>query len=116
MIDPKEKNECSKYLSGGYLQHNVIRSEPALDKDIAQLLGWMNKYADEKKPMDLDKFFTYVAFDITGEVVFSKPFGKCIHYPSEIRGLPRRFAVCKRADETKQDSLKRARTSVARLR
>ncbi|KAI0176957.1 cytochrome P450 [Pestalotiopsis sp. NC0098] len=75
MIDPKEKNECSKYLSSGYLQHNVIRSEPALDKDIAQLLGWMNKYSDEGKPMELDKFFTYVAFDITGEVVFSKPFG-----------------------------------------
>lgn len=88
MIDPKEKNECSKYLSSGYLQHNVIRSEPALDKDIAQLLRWMNKYADEKKPMDLDKFFTYVAFDITGEVVFSKPFGKYTRYPSETRGLP----------------------------
>lgn len=25
--------------------------------------------------MDLDRFFTYMAFDITGEVTFSKPFG-----------------------------------------
>ncbi|ETS81645.1 hypothetical protein PFICI_06647 [Pestalotiopsis fici W106-1] len=75
MVDPKEKNECSKYLSTGYLQHNIIKSEPALDVDIAKLFDWMNKFADEKKPMDLDKFFTYVAFDITGEVVFSKPFG-----------------------------------------
>lgn len=25
--------------------------------------------------MDLDKFFTYMAFDITGEITFSKPFG-----------------------------------------
>jgi hypothetical protein len=53
----------------------VIKSEPALDVNIWKLVEWMNKYADEKKPMDLDKFFTYVAFDITGEVVFSKPFG-----------------------------------------
>lgn len=25
--------------------------------------------------MELDKFFTYIAYDITGEVTFSKPFG-----------------------------------------
>lgn len=75
MVDPKEKNECSKYLTTGYLQHNIVKSEPALDVDIAKLFGWMDKFADEKKQMDLDKFFTYVAFDITGEVVFSKPFG-----------------------------------------
>jgi hypothetical protein len=75
-VDPKEKNECSKYLSAGYLQHNVIKSEPALDTNIAKLFVWMDQYAEEGKPMDLDKFFTYVAFDITGEVVFSKPFGE----------------------------------------
>ncbi|ROW05402.1 hypothetical protein VSDG_00565 [Cytospora chrysosperma] len=75
MRDPREKNECSKYLSTGYLQHNVLKSEPAMDENISKFFGWMNKFADEKKPMDLDNFFTYVAFDITGEVVFSKPFG-----------------------------------------
>ncbi|KAI1846989.1 hypothetical protein JX265_006814 [Neoarthrinium moseri] len=85
MVDPKEKNECSKYLSTGYLQHNVIKSEPALDKSMSKLFRWMDKYANEQKPMDLDKFFTYVAFDITGEVVFSKPFG-FIEKGEDVRG------------------------------
>lgn len=76
MLDPKDKNECSKYLSTGYLQHNVIKSEPAMDTNISKLIGWMNKFAEEKKPMDLDNFFTYVSFDITGDIIFSKPFGK----------------------------------------
>lgn len=76
MLDPKDKNECSKYLSTGYLQHNVMKSEPAMDTNISKFISWMDKFAAEKKPMDLDKFFTYVSFDITGDIVFSKPFGK----------------------------------------
>ncbi|KAK6854439.1 hypothetical protein PG995_009532 [Apiospora arundinis] len=40
-----------------------------------KLFGWMNKFANDKRPMNLDEFFTFVAFDITGEVVFSRPFG-----------------------------------------
>lgn len=76
MLDPKDKNECAKYLSTGYLQHNVMKSEPAIDENISKFFGWMDKFSDEKRPLDLDQFFTYVAFDITGEVIFSKPFGK----------------------------------------
>ncbi|ORY62979.1 cytochrome P450 [Pseudomassariella vexata] len=75
ILDPNKKSECSKYLSTGYLLHNVIKSEPAMDINMKKFFGWMDKFADDQKPMDLDKFFTYVAFDITGEVVFSKPFG-----------------------------------------
>lgn len=81
MLDPKDKNECAKYLAGGYLQHNVLKSEPAIDENISKFLGWMNKFADEEKPLDLDQFFTYVSFDITGEVMFSKPFGKWVLLP-----------------------------------
>lgn len=76
MLDPKDKNECSKYLSTGYLQHNVSKSEPAMDTNILKFIGWMDKFAKEKKPMDLDKFFTYVSFDITGDIIFSNPFGE----------------------------------------
>lgn len=81
MLDPKEKNECAKYLSSGYLLHNVLKSEPAMDVNMRKLFGWMDKYAAEQKSMPLDEFFTYVAFDITGEVIFSKPFGTCTPFP-----------------------------------
>ncbi|KAK8069631.1 benzoate 4-monooxygenase cytochrome P450 [Apiospora phragmitis] len=69
LLDPKDKNECSKYLSGGYLMHNVLKSEPAMDTSMRKFFGWMNRFADEKRPMNLDEFFTFVAFDITGEDV-----------------------------------------------
>ncbi|KAK8084910.1 cytochrome p450 [Apiospora hydei] len=75
LLDPKDKNECSKYLAGGYLLHNVLKSEPAMDTSMRKFFGWMDRFADEKRAMNLDEFFTFVAFDITGEVVFSKPFG-----------------------------------------
>ncbi|KAK8014602.1 hypothetical protein PG990_007898 [Apiospora arundinis] len=75
MLDPKNKHECAKYLGAGYLLHNVLKSEPAMDASMRKLFGWMNKFANDKRPMNLDEFFTFVAFDITGEVVFSRPFG-----------------------------------------
>ncbi|KAK7743306.1 Ras-related protein Rab-4A [Diatrype stigma] len=75
MVDPREAKEAKKYLLTGYLQHNVLQSEPAMDESIKKLLAWMDKHADNQKPMDLDKFFTYTAFDIMGEVIFSQPFG-----------------------------------------
>ncbi|KAH8898560.1 cytochrome P450 [Thozetella sp. PMI_491] len=85
MLDPKDKNECAKYITTGYLLHNILKCEPAMDKNIKQLWAWMDKFAIEKRPMDLDKFFTYVAFDITGEVLFSKPFG-FIERGQDVRG------------------------------
>ncbi|EMR65517.1 putative ras family gtpase protein [Eutypa lata UCREL1] len=63
MVDPREAKEAKKYVLPGYLQRNVLQSEPAMDESIMKLLAWM------------DKFFTYTAFDITGEVIFSQPFG-----------------------------------------
>ena len=45
-----------------------------MDASMRKFFGWMSKFADEQRPMDLDEFFTFVTFDISGEVVFSKPF------------------------------------------
>ncbi|KAI1073369.1 cytochrome P450 [Whalleya microplaca] len=74
--DPKQKVEFMKHLSyAGFLLHNVIQYQDIIDENIGKLLGWMDRYSKIKEPMDLDKFFTYVAFDITGDVTFSKPFG-----------------------------------------
>lgn len=73
--DPKKKAELSRNLAPAFSLSNVIKSEDAVTHTIEMLLDWMDKYADEQKPMDLDKFFTYTAFDVTGEVIFSKQFG-----------------------------------------
>ena len=73
--DPKKKAERSRNLAAGYTLSNVIQSEDAISSTIERLLGWMDKFAETGEPMHLDKFFTYTAFDVVGEVVFSQPFG-----------------------------------------
>jgi len=54
---------------------NILKFEDAVNRPIELLLGWMDQYSDRHEPMHLDKFLTYTAFDVVGEVVFSKPFG-----------------------------------------
>lgn len=33
------------------------------------------RHSTSKDPFDISSFFTYIAFDVTGEVTFSRPFG-----------------------------------------
>lgn len=73
--DPKRKVERSKIFALGFAQSNLLRSEDAISGTISQLLDHMDGYAQRKEPMELDKFFTYTAFDVVGEVLCSKPFG-----------------------------------------
>lgn len=74
-LDPKDKNERSKAFASGYAASNVVQYEDAVSRMVEKLLGWMDKHAVAGEPMDLDKFLTYTAFDVVGEVLFSKEFG-----------------------------------------
>ncbi|KAI3390560.1 hypothetical protein diail_9200, partial [Diaporthe ilicicola] len=73
--DPKRKVQRSKTFAAGFAQSNLLRSEEAISTTISKLLDHMDRYERRKDPMDLDKFFTYTAFDVVGEVLCSKPFG-----------------------------------------
>lgn len=73
--DPKQKVERSKTFAAGFAQSNLLRSEDVISDTISQLLDHMDGYEQRKEPMDLDKYFTYTAFDVVGEVLCSKPFG-----------------------------------------
>jgi cytochrome P450 len=85
LTNPKDKIERSKFLAAGFLHSNILKSEEPMNRNIEKLLDWMDKYAADKEPMHLDQFFTYVAFDNTGEVLFSKPFG-FIETGTDVRG------------------------------
>lgn len=54
---------------------HLLRSEVHIDEVLTKLFGWLDKFAEEQKPTDLDKYLAYAAYDILGEVVFSKCFG-----------------------------------------
>jgi cytochrome P450 len=73
--DPKKKIEKSKYIAAAYTVSNLLRSEEHIDRTFESFLDWMDKYATDKKLMDLNTFISYATFDVIGEVVFSKSFG-----------------------------------------
>ncbi|KAF7536479.1 hypothetical protein G7054_g4508 [Neopestalotiopsis clavispora] len=74
-LDPKEKVERSRYLSPGYSISNLLQSETAINQNIELLCGWLDKAAEEQKPIDLSQLFTFATNDNVGEFVFSKSFG-----------------------------------------
>lgn len=73
--DPKKKTARSKAFASGYTLSNMLRTEEHIDRAVEKLLGWMDRFAAERTPMALDLFFSFTAFDIIGEVLFSRPFG-----------------------------------------
>lgn len=73
--DPKRKVELSKQFASGYTLSNALQAEESINGVMVQLLGWMDKFAMSNKPMALDRYVTFMTFDLLGEVLFSKPFG-----------------------------------------
>ncbi|KAF2728578.1 benzoate 4-monooxygenase cytochrome P450 [Polyplosphaeria fusca] len=74
-LDAKAKIKRSKLFLSGFSLSNLLKSEQYYDANIGQLLNWMDAHAAEHRPMHLDKFFSYTAFDNAGEAVFSQSFG-----------------------------------------
>ncbi|ROW09024.1 hypothetical protein VMCG_02856 [Cytospora schulzeri] len=83
--DPATKSELSRHLASGYLLGNLLQAEAAIDDTVELLLGWLDRHADERRPINLDRFFTYATFDVVGEVIFSKGFG-FLREGKDIRG------------------------------
>ncbi|GAB1318473.1 Pisatin demethylase [Madurella fahalii] len=73
--EPKAKVARAKHFMQGYSTSYLLALEERLDATFTFLLDWMDKFSTEKQPMDLDKFFTFTAADVTGDLLFSKPFG-----------------------------------------
>lgn len=73
--DPKQKTEKSRYIAGAYTISSILRSEEHIDRTFELFLSWIDKYADAKEPMHVDKYISFATFDVIGEVVFSKSFG-----------------------------------------
>jgi cytochrome P450 len=74
-LDPIRHGQRTRNVGSGYTLSNVLRSEPYIDA----LISLMEKRFDEliaaQKPILLDHWFNFMAFDVLGEVTFSKQFG-----------------------------------------
>lgn len=75
VLDPKQKSEHSRNFAPGYSLSNMLHCEEAIDKVIGLLMDWMDSYAEKGQAMHLDRFCTFTSNDVTGEVLFSRPYG-----------------------------------------
>ncbi|KAK6850110.1 cytochrome P450 [Apiospora arundinis] len=86
-LDPKEQIRKSRNVNPGYALSNVIRSEPQVDTLIQLLEQRLDECINAAQPqqhdeddapggvVDLNRWLTYLTFDVLGEVTFSQPFG-----------------------------------------
>ena len=74
-VDPKKRVERAKNVAAAYTLSNIIKSESHIDKVIDLLETRLDRLAEQGAPVEFDKWFNYMAFDVIGEVVFSSAFG-----------------------------------------
>ncbi|KAF2118079.1 cytochrome P450 [Lophiotrema nucula] len=74
-LDPRTHAQRSKNLAAGFAMSHVIKSEPYVDDAIRLLKKRLVEFSISKSEIHLDHWFNYLAFDILGEIVFSRAFG-----------------------------------------
>ncbi|KAF9890363.1 hypothetical protein FE257_006030 [Aspergillus nanangensis] len=76
--DPQRHIEKGKNVAAGYALSNIIKSEPYVDDIVRALKTQLDKLSaseSDDQPAHLDRWFNYFAFDVVGEVTFSRSFG-----------------------------------------
>lgn len=74
-VDPKRQVARAKNIASAYTLTNLLKAENYMDQLIELLVTRLGQLADAQKPVEFDKWFNYMAFDIVGELAFSSPFG-----------------------------------------
>jgi hypothetical protein len=75
MTDPRKKARKSKYIAGAYNVSNILRSEDYIDQTFELFIRWLDKYAEDVRPMDVNRYISFATFDVIGEVIFLTSFG-----------------------------------------
>jgi hypothetical protein len=75
MTDPRKKAGKSKYIAGAYNVSNILRSEDYIDQTFELFIRWLDKYAEDVRPMDVNRYISFATFDVIGEVIFLTSFG-----------------------------------------
>ncbi|KAJ5246018.1 hypothetical protein N7468_001001 [Penicillium chermesinum] len=74
-LDPQEHIRKQRNIASGYALSNIIQHEPYFDAVLRLLTTRLDDYCKSRQPIELDRWFTFFAFDAVGEVIFSKSFG-----------------------------------------
>ncbi|RMZ75561.1 hypothetical protein DV737_g5230, partial [Chaetothyriales sp. CBS 132003] len=73
-LDPKRHIHKNKNLSAGYSLSNIIKAEPYVDATVELLEQRFDELIKVGKEVKFDHWFNYFAFDVMGEVTFSRAF------------------------------------------
>ncbi|MCJ1472767.1 hypothetical protein MMC13_001416 [Lambiella insularis] len=71
----KDEINLFKGLSAGYKLSNIAQAEPYIDDCIALFRRRLDDLSFTAQPFEPEMWFTFLFFDIVGEVTFSKRFG-----------------------------------------
>ncbi|KAJ5292170.1 hypothetical protein N7478_001421 [Penicillium angulare] len=74
-LDPQQHIRKQRNISSGYALSNIVQHEPHFDAVLQLLTIRLDEFCQSCRPVELDRWFTFFAFDAIGEVIFSKSFG-----------------------------------------
>lgn len=74
-LDPVRHIQKTRSLSAGFSLSNISKTEPYIDNVLRIFKNQFDKLSDSGIPVEFQKWFSFFAFDVLGEVTFSKSFG-----------------------------------------
>jgi cytochrome P450 len=74
-LDPQQHIRKQRNIASGYALSNIIKHEPHFDTILRLLTTRLDSFCRLGQPVELDRWFTFFAFDAVGEAIFSKSFG-----------------------------------------
>lgn len=74
-LDPKRHIQKNKNVMAGYSLSSLLRSENHIDSVLTLMCQRFDGLIASKKAMEPPIWFNFMAFDILGEMIFSKSFG-----------------------------------------
>jgi cytochrome P450 len=74
-VDPKRCVARMKNIAAAFTLSNLLKAEKHMDKLIELFHSKLSGFADDGTPVEFNKWFNYLTFDIIGEMTFSSSFG-----------------------------------------
>lgn len=74
-LDPARHIQKTRSLSAGFSLSNISKAEPYIDNVLSLFKTRFDELSDSGAPVEFQQWFSFFAFDVLGEVTFSKSFG-----------------------------------------
>lgn len=86
--DPHKHGKLRRLLSNGFSARSLAEQEPVVQQFVDKFIMQVNKHVTKPKGDDMVKWYTFVAFDIIGDLAFGDPFGSLEDGESIVPSIP----------------------------